>query len=421
MRIEGVKLSPRQKEIAECFVNSNHSIIVVCTGRQVGKSLLCGQLALNEVINKPNCKVGFFLPTYKQAKEHFKRISTGIKAANIADLNGTDLEIKITHNNSIIKFWTSENDNCRGFTYDTIIVDEACFIKDEIFAAAILPTVAISLSNKTGKILLTSTPKEKNWFYDYFNQGMVDNDVVKSFIFTSEEGGLYSKEVLDNIRKMTPEPIFKNEYLAQFIESGNGLFNYNNAIDFDTNKLIIKDNRTNVGYYYMSPREENVRYVAGLDIATENDYTVLTIIEELTGKVVLIKRWNGIEWYIVMNEILPLVKTYNAKLFVEVNGVGAVPYQNLHKLYSNTHKWVTSQTSKIEIIQTLIRDIAINAITIPNLEPLLNELDNYGVEYHNNKPSYNAIKGNDDMVMSLAIANYNRYKNTSRVLIPKTR
>lgn len=403
MNIQGFKLSNGQREIADAVINSEYKYITVSTGRQCGKSSIAGQISLYLTINNPNYRLGFFAPTYKQSREQFHRIVKGLKGVNesVVTFNKTDLEITFS-NGSSIKYLTSENDNCRGYTFQTIIVDEACFVKDEIFSAAILPTVAISLSNNTGKVLLTSTPKEKNWFYDYFVEGLDKNQkIYKSITFTSEEGGLYSKDVLDQIKKMTPESIYKNEYLAEFIEDGNGLFNY-------TNSLFVGNEFEDILDSYNSSNIK-LQCVAGLDIGMENDYTVLTIMEVVSGKVVFIKRWNKCDWFSLMNEIVEIVKRYNnAKLFVESNGIGAMPLQTLSKLYPNTKKWVTSETSKVDIIQKLMKDLSLNEITIPKDEQLIKELNDFGVKYVNGKPRYAAIKGNDDTVMSLAICNYNR-------------
>ena len=404
MNIKGIELSKRQREIADAVINSNYKYIIVSTGRQVGKSTVAGQIALYLVINNKSYKVGFFLPTFKQAKEQFSRITKGL--VNVDDslvtFNKTDLEISFC-NGSVIKFWTSENDNCRGYTYQSIIVDEACFVKDEIFSAAILATVLVSLSNNKGKVLLTSTPKEKNWFYDYFVDGMDESKPdIKSFTFTSEEGGLISKAELDRVKERTDPNVYKNEYLAQFIEDGNGLFSY-------TNSLYVGNKYEELSTNYTSKNQ----CVAGLDVGMENDYTVLTIMETVSGKVVFIKKWNKCDWYDTLEEVVQIVKKYNnAKLFVESNGIGAMPLQTLSKMYNNTKKWVTSETSKVDIIQKLMKDLSLNEITIPKDEQLIKELNDFGVKYVNGKPRYAAIKGNDDMVMSLAICNYNR-KNGS--------
>lgn len=407
MNVVGLKLSERQQEIADAVINSDYNYIIVSTGRQVGKSTLAGQVALHLAINNKDYSVGFFLPSIKQARNQFNRIKKGLATMpkSTVSFNGTFLEIEFC-NGSIIKFWTSENESCRGETYESIIVDEACFIKEDIFSEAIEATVMVSLSNNRGKVLLTSTPKEKNWFYRYFVDGMDESKTdIKSFTFTSEEGGLISKARLARVKERTDPNIYKNEYLAQFIEDGNGLFNY-------TNSLYVGNKYEELSTNYTSKNQ----CVAGLDVGMENDYTVLTIMETVSGKVVFIKKWNKCDWYDTLEEVVQIVKKYNnAKLFVESNGIGAMPLQTLSKLYPNTKKWVTSETSKVDIIQKLMKDLSLNEITIPKDEQLIKELNDFGVKYVNGKPRYAAIRGNDDMVMSLAICNYNRKNNSIMV------
>lgn len=399
MNIQGLTLSKRQREIADAVINSPYKYIVVSTGRQVGKSTVAGQIALHLAMNNKSYRIGFFLPTNKQAGEQFERLVKGLKELNesIVTFNKTKLIISFC-NGSSIRFWTSENENCRSFTYESIIVDEACFVKEKIFSAGILATVMVSLSKNTGKVLLTSTPKEKNWFYNFFVDGMDESKPdIKSFTFTSEEGGLISKIELERVKGRIDPNVYKNEYLAEFIEDGNGLFNYTNSLYIGNKYEELSDNYTSKN-----------QCVAGLDVGMQ-DYTVLTIMEVVSGKVIFIKRWNQCDWFNLINEIVEICKKYNnAKLFVESNGIGAMPLQTLAKLYPNTKKWVTSETSKVDIIQKLMKDLSLNEITIPKNEQLIKELNDFGVKYVNGKPRYAAIKGNDDMVMSLAICNYNR-------------
>ena len=87
-----------------------------------------------------------------------------------------------------------------------------------------MPTVAVSISGKNGikgKCLLISTPKTRNFFYDYCVQDIKNRKLITA---TTEQGGLISRDFLNNIKNTTPEQIYRNEYLAEFMEAGNGLF-----------------------------------------------------------------------------------------------------------------------------------------------------------------------------------------------------
>lgn len=387
--IKGLKLTKLQKKIYNsCKLDSEYNIIVCSCGRQVGKSSVASQIVLNWCINNNGYKVGYFSPTYKQCKEQFNRIERGLSKIRGITCNKTDLIIYFP-NGSYCQFQTADNDNMRGSTYHSLVVDEACFVKDEIFTAGILPTVAVSLSKKNGKVLLISTPKSKNWFYQYFKKS---EEGKISITATSEEGGLISKQLLKQIKSSTPEHIYKNEYLAEFLDDGQGVFKYTKCI-LDGSKKITYDG-----------------CVAGIDFGMENDYTVLAVINK-HHEVVAIKRWRGLDWDEMLREISNWLRYYNVQnAYAETNGIGNMPFKTLKKLFPNTRGWITTNKSKVDIINKLSYDFSNGLISIPNIDYLLTELDAFTVEYtqHTGKTTYKARNGfNDDCVMALAIANWN--------------
>lgn len=389
-----IKLSDKQKKIlSDCSLHlKKYDTIVVSTGRQVGKTTIGIITALKWIFGRKGYQIGFFSPTHRQALNVFNRFRKILKPFEqnkmVTFRISPDTFIEFW-DGSKIQFFTSDNDNMRGYTFDSIIVDEACFIKDDIFNGGILPTVSISLGSGKGKMLLLSTPKEKNYFYQLVTNPSKKTSVHK---FTSEEGGLISKDLLEQLKKTTPSYIFKNEYEGEFIESGQGLFKYVNTIQTEP----IIDNRG---------------FVGGLDIGSSDDYTVLTIMNK-NGDVISIKRWRQLE----LNEICDLVilesKRYGRPLlFVETNGIGKMPFEYLRNKYKRVKPFVTTQKNKSDMINQLMVDMNQELITIPDEEWLLDELDNFGVIFKNGKPKYSGMNGShDDSVMSLSICNYNKNK-----------
>ena len=217
-----IKLSKKQKAIlSDCSLHlKKYDTIIVSTGRQVGKTTIGIITALKWIFNRKNYQIGFFSPTHRQALSVFNRFKKILKPFEISGMvtfrtaPSTYIEF---WDGSKIQFFTSDNDNMRGSTFDSIIIDEACFIKDDIFNGGILPTVSISLGKKKGKMLLLSTPKEKNYFYKLLTNPSKSTSVHK---FTSAEGGLISNELLEQLKNTTPSHIYRNEYQGEFFESG---------------------------------------------------------------------------------------------------------------------------------------------------------------------------------------------------------
>jgi hypothetical protein len=94
-----------------------------------------------------------------------------------------------------------------------------------------------------------------------------------------------------------------------------------------------------------------------------------------------------------------------------------MPFKELRNKYSNTQAFTTTNKSKNDIIQKLIMDFEKNEIKIPNREDLLVELDSFELSVTKfGNITYSARQGfNDDMIMSLAIANHKRVKTSMRV------
>jgi hypothetical protein len=397
MKIVGLKLSDRQKELYKhADFKSDTQVIIASTGRQVGKTECGLHIAINWMINYVGGVYGFILPTIKQCKKVLKQIKKHLKAVPNIDYNLTDLTVE--YKDTMLRFLSAESgDSIRGYTFRGLIVDEACFISDQVFDDNILPTIAKNLSEK-GKLVMLSTPKQKGYFYKWVKN---PPSGLRSYItqFTSYEGGLISETVLNEIRKNTPEHRFKNEYLAEFIEEGEGIFKYKNCIDFELQNEV--------------PYNPQRRYYAGVDWAAEGkDSTVLTIIDNM-GVVVFIQRWQQVDWNIQIREIAAILLRYKAICYAETNGIGNMPTKTLkNSYYSNTLGFQTTNQSKTDIVNKLALDFETNNITIPNNQTLHSELDNFEIKVTaHGTVTYSARTGfHDDMVMSLCIANHKRTK-----------
>ena len=401
-----LNLTDKQKDIYHAWLNPVNKYITVSCGRQVGKSQVACVIAIRTALqglpDNPNsyCTIGIFLPTYKQTAILYKRIISllgnsvkGMKA------NASNKEITFP-NGSIIRFHTADNDNMRGQTYDYIIVDEACMVKGEIWEAGIEPTVSIAQTFGWGKVLLTSTPKEKNWFYNHFIDTQKGYTAIK---FTSYESGLHKKEVLDDKRRKMSAAIFKNEYLAEFQDGSAGMFDITRATFIDTDEVVDKK-----------------AVVAAIDWGGRNDYTILTLINK-NREVFAIHSFIQMDYADVYREITAILKSKgNPVCYSEKNGVGEHATSAMKRLYPRTREWTTSQRSKTEIMLALSESIIspknLDRLKLPNDEELKLQFENFAYVFQQGQFKFVNLKAgvHDDIVMSIAIANFNfkTYKPT---------
>ena len=388
----------KQQEFIDAILGGKEKFITITASRQTGKSLLAMNLVLYWAINNGPCKILWVAPVYAQVSKVHKEIVEAITSSGIISNNNYSENYLELKNGSVIYFRSAERyDNIRSLTCDYGVLDEAGFMKDEAWTAAIRPVFAV----KGKKVIFISTPKGKNFFYNLYQLGLsLDNPRYLSMSATCYDTPYLSIEEIDDAKKTLPESIFKQEYLAEFIDGGGSVFQNISKNYFDA---------------YTNPVG---KVFCGIDLAKQNDFTVATFIDT-QGKVIHIYRANHKEWGTMVAEILVLVKKYGATVLIEVNSIGDVIYELFKKQWNDTHPFVTSNSSKQEIVEGLILDFNEGSVKIPSneLNPVLtNELEIFTYDYNPKTRSikYGHPQGlHDDTVLSLCLGNYARKKMKS--------
>ena len=384
-----------QKKVISGFSDSEHKFCTVATSRQWGKSLLGQNLLIYWLLSNPNQKGGWISPIYNQAKKVFQELEA---AANgiIKSSNKADLTIKFI-NGSTLQFLGAERfDSIRGFSFNYLVVDEAAFTKEQAVNEAIFPT----LTAIGKKCLIISTPKSKNWFYTYYLKGLNSNSEYISFKGLSLENPHIDQQFIEQQRQSLPPDIFKQEYEAEFTESGNDVFT---GVDLVCNLNQWDAPQTNRRYYF------------GLDTGLSNDYSVLTIMDE-SGRVCKVVRDNGKSFEELSQIFINELRRYSIHGgFVETNGVGRAMFELIHKAFKKTQPFITTNDSKNKGIRNLIYKIQQGELELPDerLFPYLKqELQAYSYKIAaSGTMTFNAPSGyHDDTVMSLMFANEAREK-----------
>ena len=396
MNFTGFTPHTKQKEMINSILESKSKFHVACVGRQFGKSLMAMNLVLYWGINKGPVKCLWVSPVYSQTDKVQKELMAAIGDSGLVkSCNYSSNEITLKNGTTILFRSAERYDNIRGLTCDYGVIDEAAFCKDEAWQEAIRPVFMV----RGKKVLFISTPKGKNFFYDLYQLG-VSEDYPQYHNYT---GTSYDTPYIDPIdimdaKKTLPENVFKQEYLAAFIDSGGEVFSN-------------LDKNTFAGY--TAPQG---KVFCGIDLGKQEDYTVATFIDA-RGKIVDIYRSNAQEWTTMVTEIVTRIRKWNATTMIEVNSIGDVIFEMVKKQWQDTHPFITTSKSKQEIVEGLILDMNDTVISIPQPQLfswLYNELSMFTYDYN---PKTRSIKyghpsgQHDDTVISLAIANYNRKQN----------
>jgi phage FluMu gp28-like protein len=378
-----------QQKIHNSINSEGYKYYVLNIGRQFGKSLLAQNQALYWGFNIPNAKIGWVSPIYRQAKKVYAEMCLAFAEHNVLKVNASDLELRFP-NGSIMKFFSAERyDNIRGETFDYLIIDEFAFIDEAAWTEVLRATVLV----KGKKVLLISTPKGKNHFFNLFQLDGV-NTQYKSFRMTSYDNPIINPTEIDDARITLPDHVFRQEYLAEFVDGGYSLFDM----------AVFSDNT-----------ETTSRYYAGIDLGRADDYTVISVFNQ-KGQQVFIDRWRQDSWTNIVNKLVKVINKYQAYTLIEVNSIGDAIFEQVRNGCVNKSRiqpFVTTSKSKQDIIEQLVVATQNKEVQFSKNEWLKKELEIFGYEYNpkNKSVRYAAPSGfHDDAVMATAIA-YEAYKN----------
>ena len=367
-------------------INSDGKYFVVSIGRQFGKTLLGENQALKWAVEN-NWKIGWISPTYKQCKKVFKEIVRAMgKNPFITSANHSDLVLNFTTGSTMLFYSAEAYDSIRGETFDALVGDEVAFWKPEAWNEVLKATVLV----KGKKVLLLSTPKGKNQFYTLFNQS-INNDNYHSFYGTSFDNPFIERSEIEDARRMLPDHIFRQEYLAEFLDDASSVFrNIKECIEIG---------------------EETRTLFAGVDLGRADDYTVLAIVDQ-NNREVYCERWRHLEWSTIINNVVTQLNKYKPNVLIESNGAQDAIYEQIRdKVNYNKSKvkpFVTTSKSKQAIVENLIVAFENKEIGILGKDWQVSELETFTYEYNlkTRTIKYSAPSGlHDDYVMSRAICN----------------
>jgi hypothetical protein len=198
------------------------------------------------------------------------------------------------------------------------------------------------------------------------------------------------KAAFERARQTVSERTFRQEWLAEFVEDGGGVF------------------RGVRGSAIAEPTvaDKTRQYVAGLDWALSHDYTVLTIVDIAARAVVHVDRFNGIEYSLQRMRIGEALKRYNAVCIAEANAMGKPNNDMLRAAGCRVRDFTTTNTTKSDAIESLASAFEQGNIKILNDAIAIGELESYESErLGSGAVKYGAPAGmHDDTVMSLALA-----------------
>ena len=395
MLIKGYRPHATQLQLHNKIIKGSEFYYTFNIGRQWGKTMMVINQMFYYSINFNNLDIGFISPTLKQSRRVLYEMIRYSASSGLINFNKSELSATFPNGSKIIFLSSEQGDAIRGFHFHIIFRDESAYMPNGYYHEIVAPMLLV----KGFKDISISTPRGRNSdHYNRYLQGF-DNEMYYSFSAPSSSNPHMNKQVLEDIRRQTPEHIWRQEYLAEFLDGG----------------LLFK----NIEQCVKKDIKRGTRHFGGLDIGRADDYTVLTIINEFC-EVVFLERWRHDEWKNIIKKVAKKIEEYDAVTFVEVNNQGDIFFDNLKLMLIRKtliKPFTTTQNTKQSIIEGLIVAFQEVEISIPDFAWLKMELESFSFNYNKltRTVKYSAPAGlHDDGVMSLAIAYDSFRKNKQK-------
>jgi hypothetical protein len=380
----------KQKQVLKsCSLDSLNMYTVVVAGRQGGKSTTAKHQTIYWALMYPGSRIWYVMPSEGQCRGVWRDIVVAMQPAGLIKskkASSGSIEI-IFKNGTILEFKSGNSNSLRGTPINFLILDEAAFLNGAKVESDLLP--ALNVAGK--KCLICSTPKGKNWLFKFYGLGQdAKNKDYKSFRFLSTDNPAAQPEQIAIAKERAPEAIFRQEYLAEFVDGAEVFKNIHELCS-----ITIPPTAPELGK----------KYYCGIDVGLKTDETVISIIDS-DGKLAFMDRFTDIPSPEVVKRILSILRKWNPiKTNIETNGQGLTIFDYLRKEYKNIDGFTTTNQSKEEIVNRLIAAFSGKEIRLFDNDDIKAQLEAFIFEMTpTGKIRYKAGYGHDDIVMSLCFA-----------------
>ena len=360
---------------------------VLACGRRWGKtrlgSLLCVATAAE------GGRAWWVAPSYKVANVGWRlitRLGTQIPGAEV---RRADRVVMLPNGGELAVRSADNPDSLRGEGLDFVVMDECAFIKESAWLEALRP----ALSDRLGRAVFISTPKGRNWFWRVYQDGQdPHNSEWAAWQLPTSDNPYIADGEIEAARASLPERVFRQEYLAEFLDDAGGVFR--RVMDATTADEQLT-------------AEAGHQYVIGVDWAQQHDFTVFAVIDVTTRSLVWLDRFNQIDYNVQRGRLMALVDRFKpSQVIAEANSIGLPNIQALQYDGVPITPFTTTNATKMQILDALALAFEQGAVRILNDPVLIGELQAFEQsQTSSGLRKFSAPDGmHDDTVIALALA-----------------
>ena len=224
--LDGLAEHPGQK-----FVHfTDWRYMVLDWGRRTGKTI-CAAAEIVAELGLPDRKIWIVAPNYELTDRVFEWVYKWVVLDGVLGKENVKKASKSKDMRYIEMVWGSmvrgksaeAPDSLVGEQLDLVVMDECARFAELIWLENLEPTTI----DREGRAMFISTPRGKNWFYEYFQRGENEETMDKgwkSSNFWTEHNPFVNVQWLKTKRAQTPEIIWRREYEGSFEDFGGRIY-----------------------------------------------------------------------------------------------------------------------------------------------------------------------------------------------------
>lgn len=373
----------------QAIMNHDARFRVAVCGRRWGKSVMAALEAFEHALENPGSTVWWVAPTYEQANSYgFDKIRDLSFSEAVSDRKLSKPRQMDLVNGSTLSFRSAEReDSLRGGGVDFLVIDEAGSVADRAWKEELRPTLA----DTRGRLLAIGTPKHRNWFHELYRRGQSEEypDVAAWQAPTRQNPHVPDEEV-ENAKRTEPDRVFRREWRAEFLDESGGVFT-------DLEDRVLAE-------YRLDDVDGEGRYATGVDFARSSDYTVIVTLDT-DGTLVHFDRVRRVGWPEIQRRVEETAEEYPGPVALDATRDNKI-VSDLETAGVNVSPVTFGGGTKRELVENLITSTEAEELTLPDMDPLVHELEVYERETTPaGNTRYSAPSGfHDDCVDALALA-----------------
>ena len=283
-----------QLPLWNAFTKQRFKKLLAVWPRRSGKDLVAWNLMIREALTQRVGNYFYCLPTYRQSKlviwqsmtNSGKRFIDYIPKECIKKINESELKITLI-NNSILQLIGSD-------TYNTSLIGtNACMIVFSEFALADPNALTYSLPilrQNDGKLIVLSTPRSRNFFYDLYVMSNTSDEWFSQHLTANDTNHISLEEIQKDIDSgIMSQDMADQEYFCSFDRGQEGTV-YGKIID----KLRLENHITHI------PHDPRNKVYAAWDLGM-SDATAIIFFQLVGNAIYIIDYYEdsgkGLEFY----------------------------------------------------------------------------------------------------------------------------